>query len=987
MFIFKKKGVLVWSIVTVAVIAIVIVLNVLLLGVFADLFSTLGIGKPTPKYADGIVSMYPAVESTSKEEATANANAKNIEIAEEGMVLLKNENALPLPENARVSVFGKNSVNLSYGGSGSGGFTGVTYKTIYDSLDAAGITANPELKKFYEDDSRSGAKRAPNSDDLDSGGNQMIAVSETPVDKYDSTVTGSYASDYKDAALVVITRIGGEGFDLPRYQGDTEGAVSEDAHYLELDKNEIDMINMVCDAGFERVIVLFNIPSAMEASFVETNEDIDAAIWMGFTGGEGIMALGSILNGDVNPSGKLVDTWSANFKKDPTFVNFGTGPTPEYSDRITFSDSKAEFYFVDYEEGIYTGYRYYETRYATYDGPVAALESEGDEDFATADEWYAANVVYPFGYGLSYTTFERRIVDKPSSPVSLAKGETVTVTVEVTNTGDVAGKDIVQLYCELPYTEGEIEKPAKVLVGFAKTGLLEKGDSEELEIVFDPYYAASYDYIYANDNGEATFELDAGDYTLCVSENAHDVIDTIPCTVASDIIFDEAVEEGTVVENRYTGREGVTDSGAHLQTRLSRSDWSATWPAAPTEDDRVGSDELLAEIRDSSHNNPNDYSAEEYPYFEEPVTVRMRDLLPEATPDPTADPIVSYDDERWDALLNACSPEELIDIISHGAYHTNGILDIGLPDTLEGDGPGGFTCFMNPDDFSGTCNYVSEPVMAATWNVELMREMGNCLGEEGAWGSAASGMPYSGIYAPGVNIHRSFFGGRCSEYFSEDPFISGRIAAAEILGAQEKGVACYVKHFAANEQETHRSIGGDLSWVDEQALREIYLRPFEMAVKEGKSRAIMSSFNRIGTKWTGGDYRLLTEILRNEWGFKGTVICDFNTCHDYMFADQMAYAGGDLNLDTVPVDWCDPSDTADAIVLRQCAKNIMYTVINSNAMNGEIIGYGLSTLAIIVIVVDCVVAVGLAVWGFFAIRKALKAPDKTPDEAGGDSKQ
>ncbi len=972
MFLLKSKGALVWSIVTVVVIAIVIVLNVLLLGVFAELFSTLGIGKPVPKYAEGIVSMYPAQMSQSKEEALELANAKNVELAEEGFVLLKNEgNALPLPENARVSVFGKNSVNLAYGGSGSGGFVDVEYKTIYDSLEAAGIAANPELRTFYQDDARSGPDRSENSDDLDTGGNVPITVGETPVANY-SSVSSSYASDYRDAAIIVITRIGGEGFDLPRYQGESEGAVSADSHYLELDRNEIDMIDMVCSEGFDRVIVVFNIPSAMEASFVEENDDIDAAIMMGFPGGEGVMALGSILNGDVTPSGHLVDTWSANFKKDPTFVNFGTGPTPDYTDRMNFaSDDEAEYYFVDYEEGIYVGYRYYETRYATYDGPVAALESEGNEDFDTADEWYAANVVYPFGYGLSYTTFSYEIVDKPDSAVTLAKGEPVPVTVNVTNTGETySGKAVVQLYCELPYVEGEIEKAAKVLVGFAKTELLGPGDDTEVTIEFDPYDAASYDV--NGNNGNGCFVLEAGDYALCVSTDVHTVVDTVECTAASDIVFDEAAEEGAAVENRYTGREGVTDSGAHLQTRLSRNDWSGTWPAAPTGEDLSGSAELLAEIRDVTPNNPNDYSAEEYPYFEEDVVYTLRDLLPESTPDISPEPIVSLDDERWEDVLNACSPDDLIGLYNYGAYHTRGILNIGLPETLEGDGPGGFTCFMNRDDFRGTCNYVSEPVMAATWNLELMREMGNMLGEEGAWGSPDTGMPYSGIYAPGVNIHRSFFGGRCSEYFSEDPFMSGSMAAAEILGAQETGVACYVKHFAVNEQETHRSINGDMSWVDEGPLREIYLRPFEMAVKDGQTRAIMSSFNRIGTKWTGGDYRLLTEILREEWGFKGTVICDFNTVPEYANSRQMAYAGGDLNLATTPVSWCDASNTSDAVVLRQCTKNIMYTIINSNAMNGEIIGYGLSTLAIIVIVVDCVIGAGLVVWGVFAVRGALR---------------
>lgn len=937
---FKGKAGKIWVAVSAALIVFLLVLTILANTLLYNLICLFLGMRARPVYADGIVSMYEAENSQSKQEAFENANKKNVELCEEGFVLLKNEDAaLPLSKGANVSVFGKNSVNLSYGGSGSSGFSGVTYKTIYDSLEAAGFSTNKALKDFYENDKQSGDKRAANSSDLDSGGNQMIATAETPQSMYTQAIKDSY-SKYNDAAIVVITRIGGEGFDLPRYQGSTAGAVSADSHYLELDKNELDLLAAVCNGGFEKVVVVFNIPSAFEAAFLK-DDKIDAALWIGFTGGEGITALGEILCGDVNPSGRTVDTWAADFTADPTFVNFGTGPTPDDSDKY----DAGLYYFVDYEEGVYVGYRYWETRVLT-DG----------------EEWYKNSVVYPFGYGLSYTTFDWEVVSSKET-VTIERDKNITVEVKVTNTGEVAGKDVVELYCELPYFNGEIEKPAKVLVGFAKTEEIRPGKSDTVSITFDPYSAASYDYRDANGNGEACYELDEGNYKLLIAKNSHETVDSVDCRVASDIIYDvDPVTENTV-ENRYTDREGVTDSDFQLSTILSRLDWEGSWPDVPTATERAASAALINEIKDITPNNPNDYSNEEYPMFDGEVTVVMRDLLPEATPEKSYKPIVSFDDERWDSILDACSDSSLIDLVGYGAYKTEGILTIGLPATIHGDGPSGFTCFMNQADFKDTCHYCSEPVMASTWNDKLIEELGETLGEEAIWGSTVDGTPYSSIYAPGVNIHRSVFGGRCAEYFSEDPFISGKMAAAEIRGCQSKGVICMVKHFVANEQETHRSINGDCSWLTEQSLREIYLKGFEIAVKEGESRGLMTSFNRIGTKWTGGDYRLLTEILREEWGFKGTVICDFNTIPQYMNSRQMVYAGGDLNLSTLPESWCDSSDTSDAVVLRKAAKNIMYSLVNSTAMNGEVIGYKLAIWQILLYCLDGIIALGIIGWG------------------------
>lgn len=945
----KSKALVVWAIVTVIVLLADCVGNYLVVGLPGNMNSLLDkpmaaigeaidfklsagelgglmdtlLGSQRPIYSDEVTSVYPTQKATNKAEAFANAQEVNLKLAEEGFVLLKNENAaLPMNKGARISVFSKNSVNLSYGGSGSGGFDTSNNKNLYESLNDAGFVTNPTLKRFYES-SQSGPVRTANSSDLDNGDNQKIATAETPQSKYTDAVRNSYA-DYSDAALVVITRIGGEGFDLPRYQGDSEGAVSPDSHYLELDQNEIDLLTAVTDGTFKRVVVVFNTPSSFEATFLKDSayaafaDKIDAAVWIGFTGSNGITALGEILNGDVNPSGRLVDTWAADFTKNPSFVNFGTGCLPDTTDKY----DGGMYYSVDYEEGIYVGYRYYETR--------------GETD---GEDWYNANVVYPFGYGLSYTTFDWTVGDASASEIEL--GTTITVPVTVKNTGSVAGKEVVQLYASAPYTLGGIEKAHKVLVGFAKTKLLQPGESETVTVSFDPYSAASYDYRDANSNGFSGYELEAGEYTLYVSRNAHESEKAIALNLAADVQIGTDPTTDSEVVNRYTDSENFLDSDWQLDTMLSRADWEGTWPTPQTAQQHAGTDRLYEEIRSEEHNNPTDFDSEEYPWFGEEPTLTLRDLLPSAEAE-GYEPVVSYDDERWEELMMGCDEEEMIALINNGAYHTLAMESVGLPATIHGDGPSGFTCFMSKEQVNGTCQYVSEPVMASTWNINLMSELGEAIGEEGTIGDKATGQPYSSIYAPGVNIHRSPFGGRCSEYFSEDPFISGMMGAAEVQGIQSRGVLPTVKHFVANEQETHRSIGGDLSWLSEQALREIYLKPFEYTVKLGETRGIMTSFNRIGTRWTGGDYRLLTEILRSEWGFNGLVVCDFNTIPQYMIPRMMFYAGGSLDLATQQsAMWtdCDTSDAGDAIVLMRAVKDVMYALVNSNAMNAEVIGY------------------------------------------------
>lgn len=988
----------VWLFVAPIVAIILVVVNVLSYNMFYELFN-LVLGGPSAIYAPGTEPAY-TTEYSSKEEVYNAARDMNQEIVEEGAVLLKNEDsALPIytpvsdasvTAKPKVSVFGKNSVNLAFGGSGSGGANTANATDLYAGLEAAGFDLNPALKEFYESTSRSGPVRAANSSNLDDGDTIILSTAETPQSMYDDAVKSSY-SEYSDAAIVVITRIGGEGFDLPRLMRGATGYRNEDDHFLQLDANEEDLIAAVCDAGFDKVIILINSGNAMELGFLEEDSPyvtqkgyeidpskIDAAIWMGMPGESGTYGIGRILNGQVNPSGHLADTYVTDFKQDPTWENFGDNRITGNLDTGVYGGDQYNFggdikqnvyYFVDYEEGVYVGYRYYETR--------------GAEDEA----WYNDHVVYPFGYGLSYTTFEWAIEDDSAlNGVAIEQGQTYDISVTVTNTGDVAGKEVVQVYAHAPYYEGEIEKSEVVLVGFAKTGLLDPDASETVTITVDPYYFASYDYKDQNGNGNMGYELDAGDYALYIGGNAHDVKFEVPFTVSSDILYQTDPVTGNPVVNRYTDCEdSAFNADTGLETILSRSDWEGTYPVTPTEAERQGTDELLADLKDVSHNNPTDFSTIEMPITEEYADITLRSLLfdenGEFVRDEDGNPYVDYDDERWQAFIEQPSVQDMSDQYDNASYAILAIESVGFPRINCADGPVGWACFMDKTRFYDTVSYCCETLVATTWSEDVAYRFGQMVGDEGIVGNEKGDKtPYSGWYAPGMNIHRSPFGGRNFEYYSEDSFLSGRIGAQQVAGCRSKGVFTFIKHFVANEQETHRSISGDCSWLTEQALREIYLRPFEMAVKEGGSRALMTSFNRIGTRWTGGDYRLCTEILRDEWGFRGTVLCDFNTIPAYMNSRQMAYAGGDLNLATLPVSWCDESSAADVYILQQCFKNTAYTVVNSNAMVGEIIGYNPPLWTTLLTVADCVIAAGLVVWGVLVIIKALRKKDEPAKE-------
>ena len=1002
--IFTHARTLVWFIVSVLLIAIIVVAGVLSETLLFEVFR-MALGERQVETFGG--GQFYVSDYEDKEDSFEKSNLVNERINEEGITLLKNEgNALPLAEGAKISVFGKNSVNLAYGGSGSGAFT-VTEDTptLYQSLEAAGFEYNPVMHDFYSNNSQSGSGR-PASPTMDNARDTIpgFETGETPISSYTTAVKNSYA-DYNDAALVVFTRIGGESFDLPRTMQNSDGspingALDGSDHYLELDKNEQDMLVEACN-NFDNVIVIINSSTSMELGFLDGADDhdeslvdgmdgiadkIDACVWIGGPGYSGINALGRVLNGTVNPSGRTVDTYRRDFTQDPTYVNFSDYLVSRGNLYLVSDGSQPSVaeHYVDYEEGIYVGYRYYETR-----------------GFTDGEDWYNDNVIFPYGYGLSYTTFEWEVTDmsfEDGAALSWTadEDEEFSVTVNVTNTGEMAGKEVVQVYITAPYTAGGIEKAHVALVGFAKTDLIEPGDSDEVTVTFDGYEFASYDYNDANGNDFRGYELDAGEYEVKVMRNAHEVVDSRIFELEETVQYAQDTTTGYDVVNLYDDVSFEENYG--LESVLSRSDWEGTWPVsevlAGSDAERTVTPEFMNKIKSTDTNNPivNDDSIQ-MPTVADvsatPGTLQIYDLVQlkdealenEGTPsaedylrDEEGTVIVDYNDERWEDYLSLLTEEEMMSFTMNGAFQTEALDSLGLMSTLAADGPVGFVYFMaqieSQNPVYQVCSYASECVIAATWNVELAYEMGLSVGNEAIIGNQrGGGRPYSGWYAPAVNIHRSPFGGRNFEYYSEDPLMSGKLAAEVVKGARSRGVYCMIKHFAVNEQETNRS--GVCTWLTEQALREIYLKPFEYTVKEGGTMGMMSSFNRIGSLWTGGDYRLLTEILRNEWGFQGLVITDFNT-EPFMDTKQMAYAGGDLNLATTPHDW-DATTAADFTVLRTNVKNILYTLTRSNAMNGHGEGaYYVTYYAwweVTLFFGGIGVFVALAVWGFFVMER------------------
>ena len=921
--------------------------------------------------------MYYESDYYTKDITLAEANELNETIVGEGAILLKNENnTLPLVGSKQVSVFGKNSINLVYGGSGSGEKTDLYDVDLYTSLVDAEFTINPVLKDFYENNSQSGDGRPsnPSMGALLTG----FPTGETPISAYTQDVKDSY-DNYNDAAIVVFSRVGGEGYDLPRTMqvsfndpSAIEGEENPDDHYLQLDANEQALLEEA-KANFTNVIVILNCATTMEIGELEDDPGIDSILWIGTTGGTGINALGKILNGEINPSGHTVDTYSRNFKNDPTWMNFAFNGIRN-GNRYIVDDVNRPFYFVDYEEGIYVGYRYYETR--------AYEESKND----LTSTWYDDNVVYPFGYGLSYSSFEWEIMDSSyDDQATLDKDGTIDITVRVKNVGTEKGKDVVQLYYTAPYTYGGIEKAHVVLGAFVKTDELNPNQRQEVHLTLNVMDMVSYDYNDANNNGFIGYELEGGEYQIKIMKNSHDLVDSLTYHVPSGgYLINSSTDYGVQPENRFddvSAKVNSTDEDATggSMTVMSRSDFEGTMPTTPTIQDRNVTGDFIASLAYSStpwlEDEGKPYYSAEAPYQADhvlqgdEVDLMYYDLIG-----------ASYDDPRWDTFLDQLTITQMAELIGSGNFHTEPLVNLGKPRTTDPDGPVGFTNFMEIGDATvyDTCFYASPTVLAATWNVELAKEQGKMVGNEGIWGNERGDhVAYSGWYAPAVNLHRTPFSGRNWEYYSEDGFISGKMAAAVISGAKEKGVYTYIKHFAFNDQETNRDTNGILTWMDEQTMRELYLKPFELAVKEGETNALMSSFNRIGTVWTGGSYELVTEILRDEWGFQGMVITDYNV-YAHMPADQMIRAGGDLNLiqDKRPTTSDEALTSTQITLMRNASKNILYTVVNSNAMNGigenAVISYLLPRWKVTMIIVESSLGALILISGALSIYHVKK---------------
>ena len=874
------------------------------------------------------------------DDAIAEAKELCTDIAEEGIVLLKNDDkALPLAEGAKVNVFGWSSTNPIYGGTGSGALSDA-YPTVdfLTGLKDAGIEYNQDLVDFYTDwrDSRPTVGMM----------GQDWTIPEPPVSKYGSLI--SDAKNYSDTAIFFIARSGGEGADLPTsYDGEdtfsTEGMfgasgvrysdqkddLDASKSYLELSNREQALLDEVT-ANFDKVIVVVNSANAMELGFVNDYSQIKSVLYCPGTGQTGFDGLGEIIAGQVNPSGKTADTFVADLFATPTANNFGdfdyTNMEEFGVDNMFAEGGKAYPTFVNYVEGIYVGYKFYET---------AAAEAENGFEFD-----YDSAVVYPFGYGLSYTTFKQEM-----GPVT-NDGKTVSFDVTVTNTGDVAGKDVVEVYYNPPYTNGGIEKAAANLIQFAKTSTLEPGASETVSISFALEDMASYDTY-----GKGCYVLEAGDYEISINSDSHNKIATDTVNVASDIVYDDSNKresDQVAATNQFQFAEGDV-------TYLSRADGFANYAEATA---APASFEMADEYKSTYVNNTN-YKEEDYnnDSDEMPTTgakngIELKDLRG-----------LDYDDPKWEDLLDEMSVSDMNNLIELGGYETSAVDSIGKVMTYDCDGPASIN---NNFTGQGSIGFPAAVMIACTWNKDMALAFGQSIGR------MANDMDVSGWYAPATNTHRSAFAGRNFEYYSEDGVLAGWMCANAVNGAREWGVYSYVKHFATNDQETNRT-GLLCTWLNEQSLREIYLKSFEIAFKNSNPGATMVAFNNIGVEPAEACSTLLNTVLRGEWGFRGFAETDYFGGYGYQDADRMIRNGCDLMLATYSTDQSKVTDQTSAtsvIAMRQASKNILYTVVNSRAYDNDIKA-GLPTWEKVLILIDVILGLLIICLEYFAIKKYL----------------
>lgn len=861
---------------------------------------------------------------TLSDETNEEAAEVAEEIMEDGIVLLKNESLLPLNETKKLNIFGWESINPAYGGAGSGGINDLyDIVSLNQGLENAGFSINQELVDFYNNYGADNPEMSIQK--------QSWTLPEPPVDTYSDELIKS-AKEYSDVAVVVLSRKAGEGHnDIPMdvrkaaydNNSDEYDDFPEGEHYLQLSQTERDMVDMVC-SNFDNVIVVYNGANQFELGFADEYPQIKSVVWCPGTGNVGFNALGKVFSGEVNPSGKTPDTFIYDMTTAPWWNNAEKTEYTNLADLAVegMNAGTAQVYapaFTNYVEGIYVGYKYYET---------AAQEGAID---------YDKTIQYPFGYGLSYTEFEQKMGELEE------KDGQISVDVEVTNTGDVAGKDVVEVYYEPPYTNGGIEKSSANLIEFAKTDLLQPGESQTVTVTFSIEDMASYD-----ENHAKAYVLEKGDYAISINSDSHTVLDQKTYTADKDVVYkgeNKRASDDTAATNVFEDAKGDV-------TYLSRADHFANYEEATA---ASASAELGEPYVSEYHLNSN---------FDKTTYLNDEDVMPTTGADnglTLADMRdADYDDPRWEKLLDQLTVDEMANMIAMAGYQTAAMDSVGKVATLDFDGP---AAINNNFTGVGSIGFPIEVVVASTWNKELAQAWGECMGK------ISQEMGAEGWYAPGMNTHRTAFGARNYEYFSEDGVLAGNMGAKAVEGARKYGVYSYIKHFALYEGNAKMvSV-----WSNEQAIREIYLKPFEISVKQGGANAVMVSWSFLGDKWTGESSNLMNTVLRDEWGFRGMALTDFfrNNGHGFMNADAALANGVDAMLSTFNGEEnnvANPEHPTAVLQMRNACKNVMYTVVSSWAYDGEHEETGMENWKKAGIGIDIVIALFMAGMEVLVIR-------------------
>ena len=861
---------------------------------------------------------------TLSDETNEEAAEVAEEIMEDGIVLLKNESLLPLNETKKLNIFGWESINPAYGGAGSGGINDLyDIVSLNQGLENAGFSINQELVDFYNNYGADNPEMSIQK--------QSWTLPEPPVDTYSDELIKS-AKEYSDVAVVVLSRKAGEGHnDIPMdvrkaaydNNSDEYDDFPEGEHYLQLSQTERDMVDMVC-SNFDNVIVVYNGANQFELGFADEYPQIKSVVWCPGTGNVGFNALGKVFSGEVNPSGKTPDTFIYDMTTAPWWNNAEKTEYTNLADLAVegMNAGTAQVYapaFTNYVEGIYVGYKYYET---------AAQEGAID---------YDKTIQYPFGYGLSYTEFEQKMGELEE------KDGQISVDVEVTNTGDVAGKDVVEVYYKPPYTNGGIEKSSANLIEFAKTDLLQPGESQIVTATFSIEDMASYD-----ENHAKAYVLEKGDYVISINSDSHTVLDQKTYTADKDVVYkgeNKRASDDTAATNVFEDAKGDV-------TYLSRADHFANYEEATA---APASAELGEPYVSEYHLNSN---------FDKTTYLNDEDVMPTTGADnglTLADMRdADYDDPRWEKLLDQLTVDEMANMIAMAGYQTAAMDSVGKVATLDFDGP---AAINNNFTGVGSIGFPIEVVVASTWNKELAQAWGECMGK------ISQEMGAEGWYAPGMNTHRTAFGARNYEYFSEDGVLAGNMGAKAVEGARKYGVYSYIKHFALYEGNAKMvSV-----WSNEQAIREIYLKPFEISVKQGGANAVMVSWSFLGDKWTGESSNLMNTVLRDEWGFRGMALTDFfrNNGHGFMNADAALANGVDAMLSTFNGEEnnvANPEHPTAVLQMRNACKNVMYTVVSSWAYDGEHEETGMENWKKAGIGIDIVIALFMAGMEVLVIR-------------------